>query len=203
MNRVLPAIAALAFTTVPSLATEKVRVAVCQMRVEDGRVSENLARTEAFLRKSKDAGAKICIFTELIDVGFGPIVKSTSQARLAAPIPGSTADRLAAIATAYDVWIVTALLEEVAGGAYDTGVIIDNRGSQGKAQPASGRRGRPGLRRLPRSQGRAGRGLPRRSSFRFQSHGRMDCVAKSRGTRGCAFWGQIRTPHDGDLQDAG
>ena len=129
MNSVLLALVGLASTTVASPPAETVRVAICQMRVEDGRISENLEQTEAFVRKAKDAGAEICVFPELIDVGFGPIVKSKSQAQLAAPIPGRTADRLAMIAVKYDVWIVTALLEEVPGGAYDCGVIIDNRGS--------------------------------------------------------------------------
>jgi len=69
------------------------------------------------------------VFPELIDVGCGPIVKSMGQTQLAAPIPGKTTDCLAVIATTYDVWIVTALLEEVPGGAYDCGVIIDNQGS--------------------------------------------------------------------------
>ncbi|MHB1036385.1 MAG: nitrilase-related carbon-nitrogen hydrolase [Pirellulales bacterium] len=84
----LLALVALASASLASPTAETVRVAICQMRVEDGKISENLARAESLVRKAKDGGARICVFPELIDVGFGPIVKSTSQTRLAAPIPG-------------------------------------------------------------------------------------------------------------------
>jgi predicted amidohydrolase len=110
-------------------SAETVRVAVCQMRVEDGMISENLSRAETFVRDARIEGAAICVFPELMDVGFGVVVKGKSEARLAFPIPGDTSDKLGAIARKYHVWIVAALLEEVEGGAYDANVIIDSRGT--------------------------------------------------------------------------
>lgn len=59
-----------------------VRVAVCQMQVEDGMISENLARAETFVRDARAAGAEICVFPELLDVGFGDVVKFLTWLRL-------------------------------------------------------------------------------------------------------------------------
>ena len=54
---------------------ETVRVAICQIQVTDGDVSGNLAKVEDFVRQAAEASVRICVFPELIDVGFGPIVK--------------------------------------------------------------------------------------------------------------------------------
>jgi predicted amidohydrolase len=107
-------------TISPRLASGKsVRVAVCQMAARDGKVDENLAA----------AGAKLCVFPELVDVGFGDIVKSAgSDVPLAQPIPGRTSRRLGEIARRHGVWLSAAILERVPGGAYDTNVIVDSTG---------------------------------------------------------------------------
>jgi predicted amidohydrolase len=107
---------------------ETVRVAICQIQVTDGDVLGNLTKVEDFVRQAAEARARICVFPELIDVGFGPIVKAQSGAELARPIPGETTDRLGEIALQYRMWIEAALLEAVPGGAYDTNVLIDERG---------------------------------------------------------------------------
>ncbi len=113
-----------------SIHAETVRVAVCQMRVEDGQIATNLAKAETMIRKASEAGAKICVLPELVDVGFGKIVKAKrSPTKLAFPIPGRTSDRLGAIAKKYGVWISAALLEKVPGGGYDTNILIDSRGA--------------------------------------------------------------------------
>ena len=108
---------------------ETVRVAICQIQVTDGDVPGNLAKVEDFVRQAAEASARICVFPELIDVGFGPIVKAQSGAELARPIPGETTDRLGEIALQYRMWIEAAILEAVPGGAYDTNVLIDEQGN--------------------------------------------------------------------------
>jgi len=62
-------------------SAETVWVAICQMQVEDGMISENLARAEAFVRDARIERAEICVFPELMDVGFGDVVKGKSEAR--------------------------------------------------------------------------------------------------------------------------
>lgn len=104
------------------------RVAVCQIAVTDGDVPGNLAKVENYVQQAAAGGAKICVFPELVDVGFGSIVRASTGAEHARPIPGETANALGAIAVQHDMWIVAALLEAVDGGGYDTNVIIDNRG---------------------------------------------------------------------------
>jgi len=106
-----------------------VQVAVCQMAAGDGKVDENLAAAAEQVRQAAAAGANLCVFPELIDVGFGDIVKSAgSDVPLAQPIPGRTSRRLGEIARGHGVWISTAILERVPGGAYDTNVVIDSAG---------------------------------------------------------------------------
>ena len=105
-----------------------VRIAVCQMMVQDGDTASNLAHAEEFVERAATEGAQICVFPELVDVGFGPILKSNRGHGLAQPIPGATSDRLGRIAQRHKVWLAAALLEAVPGGAYDTNVLINDRG---------------------------------------------------------------------------
>ena len=120
---------AAAVAAAPSVwAAATVRVAVCQIQVTDGDVAGNLAKAESYVQQAAAAGAEICVFPELIDVGFGSIVTAPTGGEKARPIPGETSDALGAMAVQYNVWITAALLEEVPGGAYDTSVLIDSRG---------------------------------------------------------------------------
>lgn len=106
-----------------------VRVAMVQMESMDGDVVGNLAKVEAHVAAAKDAGAQIVVLPELVDAGFGAIVRAkTGGAAAAFPIPGSTTVRLGAIARKHEVWICTAILEAVPGGAYDSIVVIDSFG---------------------------------------------------------------------------
>ena len=108
---------------------KSVRVAVCQMAARDGKIDENLAAAAEQVKQAAAEGAALCVFPELIDVGFGDIVKaSASDLPLAQPIPGPTSRRLGEIARANGVWISVAILEKVPGGAYDTNVILDSTG---------------------------------------------------------------------------
>ncbi len=109
-------------------ATGTVRVAIAQVTVTDGDLVGNLAKVESYVQKAGTAGAQIVVFPELVDVGFGAIVKASTGGANARPIPGATSDALGVIAVRYNVWIAAALLEEVPGGAYDTNVLIDNQG---------------------------------------------------------------------------
>jgi len=99
------------------------------MAARDGKIDENLAAAAEQVKLAAAEGAALCVFPELIDVGFGDIVKaSASDLPLAQPIPGPTSHRLGEIARANGVWISVAILEKVPGGAYDTNVILDSTG---------------------------------------------------------------------------
>jgi len=104
------------------------RVAICQMPVTDGDVPGNLARVEGLVKVAATQGAKLCVFPELADVGFGPIVRGPTGAEHARPIPGDTSDALGRIAAKHRVWIAAALLEKAPGGVFDTNVLIDAAG---------------------------------------------------------------------------
>lgn len=108
---------------------QSVCIAICQMAARDGKIDANLAVAAEQVKQAAAAGAVLCVFPELIDVGFGDIVKaSASDLPLAQPIPGPTSRRLGEIARANGVWILVAILEKVPGGAYDTNVILDSTG---------------------------------------------------------------------------
>lgn len=110
-----------------SAPADTIRVAVCQLRAVDGDVSANLAKVEVAVTRAAADRAQICVFPELMDVGFGS-VGTPSAVQNARPIPGETSDALGAIAAKHRVWIATALLEAVPGGGYDASVVIDARG---------------------------------------------------------------------------
>lgn len=93
---------------------ETVRVALCQMSVADGDVRGNLAKIESQVQQAAAQGARLCVFPELADVGFGPIVKASTGGEHARPIPGETTDALGRMAATARVWIAIALLEQVA-----------------------------------------------------------------------------------------
>src|SRR5207247_1434448 len=56
--------------------TVTVRVALCQMSIADGDVQGNLAKIESQVKQAAAQDARLCVFPELADVGFGPIVKA-------------------------------------------------------------------------------------------------------------------------------
>ena len=106
---------------------ETVRIALCQMSVADGDVRGNLAKIESQVKQAATLGARLCVFPELADVGFGPIVKAATGGEHARPIPGETTDALGRMAAAAKVWIAIALLEQVSGGVFDTIALVDWR----------------------------------------------------------------------------
>ena len=108
---------------------DSVRVAICQLAVQDYDVAGNLAAADACASASAADGAEIVVFPELLDTGFGPILTAPTGAELARPIPGETTDSLGTIARTHGVWISAALLEAVDGGGYDTNVLIDDEGA--------------------------------------------------------------------------
>ncbi len=114
--------------SIASTATSTVRVAIAQITVADGDVAANLTKIQSYVQKAARARSQIILFPELVDVGYGSIVKASTGGENAHPIPGETSDALGAVAVRYNVWIAAALLEKVPGGAYDTNVLIDNRG---------------------------------------------------------------------------
>src|SRR5262245_30877873 len=104
-----------------------VKVATAQISVVDGDIAGNLGRADTAVKNAAAMGAKIVVLAELVDVGFGNIVKAaTGGQQLMAPIPGGpTAAALAAMAVKYKVWISGAIFEQTAGGGFDTTILIN------------------------------------------------------------------------------
>lgn len=123
-------LAALVLLAAEPVCADSVRIAIVQMESKDGDVDGNLSKVEAHVATARKAGAQIVVLPELVDAGFGPIVRAkTGGAAAAFPIPGATTDKLGAIAKKHGVWLATAVLEAVHGGGYDSIVVIDSSGS--------------------------------------------------------------------------
>ena len=58
---------------------QSVCVAICQMAARDGKIDANLAVAAEQVKEAAAAGAVLCVFPELIDVGFGDIVKASAS----------------------------------------------------------------------------------------------------------------------------
>ena len=112
----------------PPVPPPPVTIAVAQLVITDGDVTGNLNKVGKYAQQAAAGGARLLVLPELIDVGFGPIVRAPTGGELARPIPGSTSNALSSIAKQNNIWLSAAILEEVPDGAYDTNVLISNTG---------------------------------------------------------------------------
>ena len=84
-----------------------IKVAVCQMRCVDGDREGNLERIEQCLQEAGTKGADLACFPEAAILGW----VNPEAHRLAAPIPGATTEKLAALARKYRVMLAIGLAE--------------------------------------------------------------------------------------------
>ena len=100
------------------------RVAICQMHSGPD-VGANLDEAEALVRAAANEGADLAALPEYLEF-MGP----TSDRRVVAqPVPGSTADRLSAVAADRSIWVLAGGILEADGlKVYDTSVMFDRVG---------------------------------------------------------------------------
>ncbi|TVR52131.1 MAG: carbon-nitrogen hydrolase family protein [Puniceicoccaceae bacterium] len=96
-----------------------------QMRVDGGDKAANLARAESHISAAAAAGCQVVLLPEAMDLGW------THPAALdqAEPIPGGEPfRRLAAAATAHQVWVCAGLTERDRDRVYNAAVLISPQG---------------------------------------------------------------------------
>ena len=100
------------------------RVAMVQMRVEDGDLAGNMRRAEEGVRESVARKAQIVCFAEAADYGW-----LYQQARRDAfPIPGTYTKFLSKLAKELNVWISAGCLEKAGDKTYNSAVLINRKG---------------------------------------------------------------------------
>lgn len=100
------------------------RVAMAQLRVEDGDLLGNMQRAEKAVREAADKGARLICIPEAADYGW-----LYQQARHDAfPIPGPYTKFLSKLARELNVWISAGCLEKTGDKTYNSGVIINCKG---------------------------------------------------------------------------
>lgn len=106
------------------------RLALVQQTSILGKTGENLAATEAWLRKAAKAGAQLACFPELNVTGHGGHAK---MIRFAESIPdGDSCRRLVALASELGIYICAGLAESEGSAVYNTSVLVGPDGYMGK-----------------------------------------------------------------------
>ncbi len=100
------------------------KLAMGQMLVEGGRVSENLARAGAFIREAAVKDCHIVMLPECLDLGW----TDPSARRLAESIPGPTSDVLCRVAVEARIFVTAGLTERDGERIYNSAVLIDTDG---------------------------------------------------------------------------
>ncbi|UCG59157.1 MAG: carbon-nitrogen hydrolase family protein [Phycisphaerales bacterium] len=99
-------------------------IAICQIFLLDGDRSGNFVRIENAIRQTKDAGADIVCFPEMVVLGWvNPAAHERSQ-----PIPGKDSDRLCELAVKYGTYLCAGLAEKAGANLHDSALLISNRG---------------------------------------------------------------------------
>lgn len=109
------------------------KLAMVQMLVEGGAKSANLTRAETRIAEAAQAGARVALLPEALDLGW----TDPSALTKAEPIPGGEPfERLAAAARRHDVYVCAGLTELASdagsdsahGAVYNTAVLIGPEG---------------------------------------------------------------------------
>ena len=95
-----------------------------QMLVEDGDAPANLARAAAMIRRGREAGCRIVVLPECLDLGW----TSSTARQLARPIPGPHSDAIGAAASDAGVYVVAGLTERADERIYNAAVLISPQG---------------------------------------------------------------------------
>ena len=102
----------------------KLRVAMVQMDVVDGNLTENMRRAEKSIREAAGMNVDIVCLPEAADLGW-----LYQQARRdALPIPGEYTNFLSSLAKELKIWISAGCLEKDGDKTYNSAVIIDRTG---------------------------------------------------------------------------
>jgi len=99
----------------------KLKIAIVQMEIDDGRKKENLDRALQYLEKSKSLKPDIVCLPELFTTGYD--LKNTKV--LAEPLSGETVTKLLEVSER-NFAILGTFLEEKEGNYYNCGFFIDN-----------------------------------------------------------------------------
>jgi len=109
--------------------SRKLKVALIQ-EANQGEAQENLLRIEARVREARAAGAELVLLQELHNGPYFCQHEAVHEFDRAEPIPGPSTERLAALARAEGVVLVSSLFERRAAGLYhNTAVVFDKDGS--------------------------------------------------------------------------
>ncbi len=101
------------------------KLALLQMRVEDGQRQRNLVHAQALLAEAAAQGADLALLPEVMDLGW----THPACAAEAEPIPdGSTCRELTHLARELGIFICVGLAEKSGDKVYDSAVIIDRAG---------------------------------------------------------------------------
>jgi predicted amidohydrolase len=100
------------------------RVAMCQIRIEDGDVTGNMIRAEQAIREAAKQGAVFINIPEAADFGW----LYENARRDAFTIPGKYTNFLAKLAKELNVWITAGCLEKAGDKTYNSAVIINRQG---------------------------------------------------------------------------
>lgn len=99
-------------------------LALAQIRVEQGRMAENLKRAEVRIAEAAATGAEVVLLPETLDVGW-----LSAGAKGPGTIPaGMPCRRLAAAARRHRVFVAAGLTERAGGRSYNAAVLLDPRG---------------------------------------------------------------------------
>lgn len=108
----------------PRRQARTVKVAVCQIRCVDSDVEGNMHRIAKAVERAAGSGAQIAAFPETAFIGW----VNTDAHKLAEPIPGKFSETVCRLARGHKVAISMGLTEKVAGGIYDSTILVDDNG---------------------------------------------------------------------------
>ncbi len=100
------------------------RVLMGQMAIEWGDAEGNLRRATEVIAEGAQRECDLVLLPECLDVGW----THPQLARLAEPVPGPRADRLAAAAARHGVWVVAGLTERDGARIFNAGLLISPDG---------------------------------------------------------------------------
>ena len=110
--------------TLPKEGPRTVRIAVCQILAIDGDREGNFRRIEYALEQARAGRADIAAFPESAILGW----ENPDAHRMAAPIPGTDSDRIAALARQYGLMISIGMDEKDGERLYDSAILVDKTG---------------------------------------------------------------------------
>lgn len=127
--RILVLPLALAMSCIPAFSQgaasrKTARLAICQILVIDSDREGNFRRIEYALEGAEAQRADIAIFPESSILGW----ENPEAHRLAAPIPGSDSDRIAALARKHHLMIAIGFDEKDGDKLYDSAILVDKSG---------------------------------------------------------------------------